>query len=306
MTKKIILVVASDFQAICAFEYLKRNNYDSCVVLPLDERVDIDVISRLYAIKYRLISLVSFVFYLSKRNIFIFGNDRGYFFKVLRSINILKQIVVVNDGTSDIIDVTDQAKYHYNYLKRVLLQTAMFYGKSKLKTRTNYFTFNKKNSYEFHEYNNFIYAKKFLEVKQTNINYSFSGDFYIGQPLSELNITELHTELNFIAQTFKNRSIDYYVSHPKDSKKKLSMLDKEKNIKVIHVGCFEIALLKQKLNIFNLFSLNSTVVISYGLLTGEFDRIKILKFDGHINESLYSGEFISSNKAIRDFINLRK
>ena len=99
MTKKIILVVASDFQAICAFEYLKRNNYDSCVVLPLDERVDIDVISRLYAIKYRLISLVSFVFYLSKRNIFIFGNDRGYFFKVLRSISILKQIVVVNDVT---------------------------------------------------------------------------------------------------------------------------------------------------------------------------------------------------------------
>ena len=224
MRNKFVLIMASDFQTICAFEFLKKNKINNCFVLKLNNKIDLDSLSNIYGIDYKLISLSRLLlFFFSNKYSLVFGNDRGYLFKLLRSTNLFKTIYMVNDGHSDLLDNHQKEKYHYSLFRKLLLKSAIIFGKSMIKSKINYFTFNFKKSYKYHEFNQFAFIKKLL----SNINNekaSFHGKFYIGQPLSESNLTTLQSELDFIKKSFKKYSIDFYVSHPRDSFKKLNYL----------------------------------------------------------------------------------
>ena len=178
MSKKNILILASDFQTICAFELLKKKKINSCIVLPLNQKISLPILSKIYNINYKLISLFNLLIYFFGKNLFVFGNDRGYLFKIVSSGNFFENIIIVNDGTSDILDDAEQTLYDYSFFRKFVLRIITLCGKLRSKTHINYFTFNKKSNYSNHEFNNFSFLKKIIKknsemIIHTNILETF-------------------------------------------------------------------------------------------------------------------------------------
>ncbi|MGC6434369.1 MAG: glycosyltransferase family 52 [Crocinitomicaceae bacterium] len=294
-TKWPLVIVNSKFQLLCAMELLHKLGAKDCLIFTTMENFDSTIFSKIFNINLREFRIRNIP--KLDRELVIIGNDRSFTFETLKAANIFKLIYAVDDGSSDVLQ-----KKHQTPFKRKWYQKICIFALKKISNKYSdsvKFTFNTSGSNNI--INDFSYVKNLLSNDPDN---SSKKSYFIGQPLTELDLTELSIEVDYIKTSIKNYDLDYYLVHPKDSKEKVNHLQSN-GIKCYFGESFETELLLSRIKPSLIVTISSTVAISYILLTKNRNRIIIIDPPLLKKKSMFKDEFIETCTAVYEFINQR-